>query len=145
MDVGHGQLHPSLRGDSRVLALEGVNARALGSAELPLARFDLVVGDLAFISLTLVLPALATRLGGNLLLLVKPQFELQSADLGKGGLVRDPSAYTRVEERIRGACAANALQVVNWFESAIQGGDSNQEFFVHARTAAGALGSRARP
>jgi len=145
VDVGHGQLHASLRGNSRVFALEGVNARALDTVELPHARFDLIVGDLSFISLALVLPALAALLGGNLLLLVKPQFELQSTDIGKGGLVRDPSAFARVEMRIRGACDANALEVANWFESAVRGGDGSREFFVHARAYARAIRSGARP
>ncbi|HMT84504.1 MAG TPA: SAM-dependent methyltransferase, partial [Ottowia sp.] len=92
VDVGHGQLHPRLRADPRVQALEGVNARHLDASLLiaagagqTVARglfdadFDLIVGDLSFISLTLVLPALAALLApaGELLLLVKPQFELQ--------------------------------------------------------------------
>ena len=135
IDVGHGQLHAKLRGDPRVTALEGVNARHLDAAALPLSSFELIVGDLSFISLTLVLPALALLLaeGGELLMLAKPQFELQPADIGKGGIVRDAAAYTRVEQRIRAACAECALDVVDWFASPIQGGDGNNEFFVRAR------------
>jgi 23S rRNA (cytidine1920-2'-O)/16S rRNA (cytidine1409-2'-O)-methyltransferase len=135
VDVGHGQLHAKLREDPRVVALEGVNARHLDAASLPAARFDLIVGDLSFISLTLVLPALAPLLAddGELLMLVKPQFELQPADIGKGGLVRDAAAYARVEARLREACAACGLQVIDWFVSTIAGGDGNQEFFVRAR------------
>ena len=135
IDVGHGQLHAKLRGDPRVTALEGVNARHLDAAALPLQRFDLIVGDLSFISLTLVLPALAPLLaeGGELLMLAKPQFELQPADIGRGGIVRDAAAYTRVEQRIRAACAECALDVVDWFASPIRGGDGNNEFFVRAR------------
>ncbi|WP_127999982.1 TlyA family RNA methyltransferase [Piscinibacter defluvii] len=135
VDVGHGQLHARLRDDPRVTVLEGLNARTLQAAQLPRPRYDLIVGDLSFISLTLVLPALAPRLGpdGELLLLVKPQFELQPADIGKGGIVRDPAAYARVEQRLREACAAGGLQVTDWFESAIAGGDGNREFFIRAR------------
>lgn len=135
IDVGHGQLHAKLRGDPRVTALEGVNARHLDAAVLPLQRFELIVGDLSFISLTLVLPALALLLaeGGELLMLAKPQFELQPADIGRGGIVRDAAAYTRVEQRIRAACAECALDVVDWFASPIRGGDGNNEFFVRAR------------
>jgi len=135
IDVGHGQLHARLREDPRVTALEGVNARHLDAAALPVARFGLIVGDLSFISLTLVLPALAPLLepDGELLMLVKPQFELQPADIGKGGIVRDASAYGRVEARIREACAACGLTVAGWFASAVQGGDGNREFFVWAR------------
>ena len=132
VDVGHGQLHASLRGDPRVVVLEGVNARHLEAAALPVTRFDLVTGDLSFISLTLVLPALAPLVGQELLMLVKPQFELQAADLGKGGVVRDPAAFVKVEQRIRAACANLKLGVTDWFESAVTGGDGNREFFVRA-------------
>ena len=132
LDVGHGQLAEKLRGDVRITALEGINARHLDAASLPIPRFDLIVGDLSFISLSLVLPALAPLLGGTLLMLVKPQFELQPADIGKGGLVKDPAAYARVEARLREACAALKLNVVDWFDSPIAGGDGNREFFLQA-------------
>lgn len=136
VDVGHGQLHPRVRADARVTALEGVNARALVAAALPRPCYDLIVGDLSFISLTLVLPALAPLLDparGELLMLVKPQFELQPADIGKGGLVKDGTAYARVEQRLRSACADCGLRVSDWFESGIAGGDGNREFFIRAR------------
>lgn len=135
IDVGHGQLHAKLRGDARVTALEGVNARHLDAAMLPVQRFDLIVGDLSFISLALVLSALAPLLApqGELLMLVKPQFELQPADIGKGGIVRDAAAYARVEQRIRAACADCGLNVIDWFASPIQGGDGNNEFFFRAQ------------
>jgi len=132
VDVGHGQLHPRLRGDARMTAIEGLNARTLEAAQLPVAAYDLIVGDLSFISLTLVLPALVPLLAGKLLMLAKPQFELQPADIGKGGLVRDEAAYARVEARLRTACAALGLEVRDWFESSIEGGDGNREFFIHA-------------
>ena len=139
IDVGHGQLHPRLRADPRVVALEGVNARHLDAAMLPVPRFGLIVGDLSFISLSLVLPALAPLLDadGELLLLVKPQFELQPADIGKGGLVRDEAAYVRVEARLRDACGACGLTVTDWFASPVAGGDGNREFFVRARPQGG--------
>lgn len=139
VDVGHGQLHPRLREDPRVVAFEGVNARQLDAAQLgdamPAGGFDLVVGDLSFISLTLVLPALAPLLasGGELLMLVKPQFELQPAQIGKGGLVKDPASYAVVEARLRQACADLGLAIVDWFDSPVEGGDGNHEFFVRAR------------
>ena len=99
--------------------------------------FPLIVGDLSFISQTLVLPALVPLLakGGDLLMLVKPQFELQPQDIGKGGLVRDPASYAQVEQRLRTTCADLGLQVVAWFDSPIAGGDGNREFFIHARHA----------
>ena len=68
-------------------------------------------------------------------MLVKPQFELQRADIGKGGLVKDPAAFARVETRIREACAACGLQVQAWRRSPITGGQGNQEFFVQASKA----------
>ncbi|TFZ07240.1 TlyA family RNA methyltransferase [Ramlibacter henchirensis] len=142
VDVGHGQLHERLRTDPRVVCLEKVNARELDAAMLRQAGveagFDLVVGDLSFISLTLVLPVLAPLLaaGGRLLMLVKPQFELQPGQLGKGGIVRDASLYPQVERRIRDACAACGLEVLGWVDSPIAGGDGNREFFVHARRGA---------
>ncbi|MDQ6683926.1 MAG: TlyA family RNA methyltransferase [Pseudomonadota bacterium] len=132
VDVGHGQLHPRLAADPRVTALEGVNARHLEAGGLPFARFDLVVGDLSFISLALVLPALVPLLGGPLLLLVKPQFELQPVDIGAGGQVKDASAYGHVEKKLRKACATNGLVVRSWFDSATPGSEGTREFFLHA-------------
>ena len=133
VDVGHGQLHPRLSADERVTALEGVNARHLEAAQLPVARFDLIVGDLSFISLTLVLPAIVPLLGdGHLLLLVKPQFELQPVDIGSGGQVKTQAAYGHAEKRLRKACAANGLEVLDWFDSATPGGEGAREFFLHA-------------
>lgn len=161
VDVGCGQLHPQLRQDARVVAIEGVNARYLEPANLVLAdadgrfladgdaddagtddaqprldiSFDLIVGDLAFISQTLVLPACVPflRAGGAVLMLVKPQFELQPGQVGKGGLVRDERLHAEVEQRIRGCYAELGLVVQGWFDSPILGGDGNREFFVFAR------------
>ena len=134
VDVGHGQLHEKLRHDRRVVAIEKLNAREL-SAEQVGRDYDLVCGDLSFISLTLVLPALAPLLkaGGHLLMLAKPQFELQPGQIGKGGLVRDPALYAQVERKLRDACAALELEVTGWYDSPIAGGDGNREFFLHAR------------
>ncbi|HET9646098.1 MAG TPA: TlyA family RNA methyltransferase [Burkholderiaceae bacterium] len=132
VDVGHGQLLQRLRGDPRITALEGLNARDLRAEALPFPCYDLIVGDLSFISLTLVLPALASLLRGDLLMLVKPQFELQPGHIGKGGLVKDRTLYARVEQRIRDACIGHRLLVHDWFPSPITGGDGNQEFFVWA-------------
>ena len=132
IDVGHGQLHAKLRGHARVTALEGINARELRPGDLPRASFDLLVGDLSFITLTLVLPALKPLLAADLLMLVKPQFELQPEHIGKGGIVKDAASYALVEQRLREACAANGLTVRDYFESPIAGGDGNREFFIWA-------------
>jgi 23S rRNA (cytidine1920-2'-O)/16S rRNA (cytidine1409-2'-O)-methyltransferase len=139
VDVGHGQLHPRLRADPRVIAIEHCNARhlsaqvlmhAAGAAAAP--PFDLIVGDVSFISQTLLWPALLPLLApqGQLLMLVKPQFELQPADVGKGGMVRDPRAHERVQQRLQAAAAALGLRVLDYFESPIAGGDGNREFFL---------------
>jgi 23S rRNA (cytidine1920-2'-O)/16S rRNA (cytidine1409-2'-O)-methyltransferase len=155
VDVGSGQLHPSLREHPQVLVMENVNAREIVAAQIEAAfeerallggsveeveithqlAFELIVGDLSFISQTLVLPALVPLLapGGEVLMLVKPQFELQPGQVGKGGIVKDASMYTVVEQRIRDCYAEHGLTVKAWFESPIQGGDGNREFFVRAR------------
>ena len=139
VDVGHGQLHPRLAADPRVTAFEGLNVRDIPTAAFaeaaPAEGFDIVVGDLSFISLTHALPVIATQLHphGQALLLVKPQFELQPKDIGKNGLVKDDALYPRVEARIRKACADATLAVHAYFPSSIQGGDGNREFFAWVR------------
>jgi 23S rRNA (cytidine1920-2'-O)/16S rRNA (cytidine1409-2'-O)-methyltransferase len=139
LDVGHDQLHPRLRRDPRVQCVERLNARELQpqDARVPQAvqGFDVIVGDLSFISLTLVLPALYPMLkrAGHVLMLVKPQFELQPSDIGKGGLVKDPASYPKVETRLRQVCADLGLKVLGYWPSAIAGGDGNKEFWIGAR------------
>jgi 23S rRNA (cytidine1920-2'-O)/16S rRNA (cytidine1409-2'-O)-methyltransferase len=140
LDVGQAQLHAHLRDDARVTCIESLNARDVAAVaaaladEAPAGGFDLLVGDLSFISQTLVLPAVVPwlRPGGQLLMLVKPQFELQPGQVGKGGIVRDAALYAVVEQRLREAYAALGLQVRDWFDSPIAGGDGNREFFIHA-------------
>jgi 23S rRNA (cytidine1920-2'-O)/16S rRNA (cytidine1409-2'-O)-methyltransferase len=137
VDVGHGQLHPRLHADPRVVCIEHCNARELSLAQCGQAHgFALIVADLSFISLTLVMPALTTLLSeqGQMLLLVKPQFELQATDIGKGGLVQDPAKYVQVEERLRSSAQDVGLQVAHWLPSVITGGDGNHEFFIHLRS-----------
>ena len=101
------------------------------------AEFDFIVGDLSFISQTLVLPAIAPLLkpSGCLVMLVKPQFELNFGQVGKGGIVREAALYEQVEKRVREAYAEQGLTVHAWLESPIQGGDGNREFFIHASKA----------
>jgi len=141
VDVGHAQLHSSLRDDPRVVCLEKINARTLNADDSPLqvhtpqGGFDLLVADLSFISLTLVLPVLPALMHSQAqaLLLVKPQFELQPADIGKGGLVKDPASYAQVQQRVQSACSDIGLEVLNWLDSPVTGGDGNREFFIHVR------------
>ena len=200
VDVGHGQLHATMRDDPRVVCIEGANARALTADDLaehyrravrlkngvededdgddyafksrrheldqddedgeaddfdgealddgdndahrqridapvgdgfdPL--FDFLTGDLSFISLTLVLPAVVRLLkpDGHLLMLVKPQFELQPGQIGN---VRDPVHFEFVEKRLRDTCAVVGVDVLGWMASTIEGGDGNREFFIHGK------------
>ena len=138
IDVGHAQVHDSIRADERVICIEGINARELepGDERIPdaLEGFDLVVGDVSFISLTLVLPGVVHLLKptGQLLMLVKPQFELQPGQVGKGGIVKDESLYPFIEDRLRTALGDLGLKVTAWIDSPIDGGDGNREFFVQA-------------
>jgi len=138
LDVGHGQLHPRLRDDPRVVAIEGVNARGIGRAALagalPPQGVDLVVVDVSFISLTLVLPALGPLAapGGRLLALVKPQFEVGRAGLDRRGIVRSPDLYTQVRAKLSACARECGWAEPQWLESPIRGGDGNREFFIHA-------------
>lgn len=104
--------------------------------------FDFLTGDLSFISLTLVLPAVVRLLKpeGRLLMLVKPQFELQPGQVGKGGIVRDAALFEFVEKRLRDSCASLGLNVLQWLASPIAGGDGNREFFIHAQKGREAVG-----
>jgi 23S rRNA (cytidine1920-2'-O)/16S rRNA (cytidine1409-2'-O)-methyltransferase len=139
VDVGHGQVHARVREDERVDCIEGVNARALQAEDLgdalPAEGFGLIVGDLSFISQTLVLPAIVPLLAddGALLMLVKPQFELQPGQVGKGGIVRDEAMYPIVRARVEACCADLGLAVAGWWDSAISGGDGNREFWILGR------------
>jgi len=131
-------VHPRISQDERVVCIEGVNARELepGDERIPdaLEGFDLMVGDVSFISLTLVLPGVVHLLKptGQLLMLVKPQFELQPGQVGKGGIVKDDTHFPFIENRVRTALTELGMQVTAWLDSPIAGGDGNHEFFVQA-------------
>jgi 23S rRNA (cytidine1920-2'-O)/16S rRNA (cytidine1409-2'-O)-methyltransferase len=138
VDVGHAQVHERIRADERVTCIEGVNARELqlDDERIPdgTEGFDVLVGDVSFISLTLVLPGVVHFLKpeGQLLMLVKPQFELQPGQVGKHGIVRDVALYDFVQERLKSNLSALGLKVTAWMDSVIDGGDGNKEFFVQA-------------
>jgi 23S rRNA (cytidine1920-2'-O)/16S rRNA (cytidine1409-2'-O)-methyltransferase len=140
LDVGHAQLHERLRGDARVVAIEGLHVRELAAlamaGQVPKGGFDLIVADLSFISLAGALVHLAPWLkpGGHALLLAKPQFEVGRPHVGKGGLVRDAAQIARVETIFRDACTAVRWTVRDYFPSPVTGGDGNNEFFVWARS-----------
>ena len=134
VDVGHGQLHPSLRDDERVTVLERCNVRHL-TPEMIGGPVDLVVADLSFISLTTVLPALlgVCRPGADLVLLVKPQFEAGRTEVSRGGgVVRDPAVRDAVRVRIDDALRASGASIMGWMESPLRGADGNIELFVRA-------------
>jgi len=139
IDVGHGQLHPKLQADARVVCFEGVNGRDVAGSAFEAAHtphsFGFVTADLSFITSTHVLPTMVEYLapGGDLLVLIKPQFELQPAQIGKGGIVKDKAHFVEVENRIWQACKGLGLKVQKYFESPIKGGNGNTEFFVWAK------------
>jgi 23S rRNA (cytidine1920-2'-O)/16S rRNA (cytidine1409-2'-O)-methyltransferase len=113
---------------------EGLNARYLSAEDVP-DPLDLIVIDVAFISLSLILPPAAELLkpAGVIIPLIKPQFELRREQVGRGGIVREPAAHAEAVEKIRSFCAS-ALPRLEWrsvIESPIKGGDGNTEFLAH--------------
>ncbi|MBA2780190.1 TlyA family RNA methyltransferase [Billgrantia kenyensis] len=142
VEVGHDQLDPELRSDPRVTCLEGINARAMSDvtrlhealAAQGATAPDVVVMDVSFISQTLVLPEIAMLLrpGGELLSLVKPQFEVGPGGVNARGIVKDSARYAEVEAALHGCCARLGLDILHWRESPITGGDGNREFLLHA-------------
>lgn len=135
IDVGHGQLDWKIRNDPRVVVREKLNARFLSGADIP-ETIDLCVIDVSFISLTLILPnafELVTP-NGMVIALIKPQFELQAVDVGRGGIVREPALHEKAQRKIRDFVLAAGHRVVGIAPSAITGTDGNQEFFICVRT-----------
>ena len=134
VDVGYGQLDWTLRNDERVTVIERKNVRELDPDDLPWAP-EGVVADLSFISLRLVLPALrrvATE-AADLVLLVKPQFEVGKGEVGKGGVVRDPDLWRGAIDQVVEAAGHLGLGLLNVVPSAVPGPAGNREFFVHLR------------
>jgi 23S rRNA (cytidine1920-2'-O)/16S rRNA (cytidine1409-2'-O)-methyltransferase len=142
VDVGKGQLDWRLRNDPRVVVHEGVNARAGVPVE---ETVDIVVADVSFISLRLALPPTLEKLrvDGDLVALVKPQFEAGREAVGKGGLVRDPEARADAVVAVARDLAARGLGVIAIAPSAITGREGNREIFVHARKGADGLPAEA--
>lgn len=134
LDVGHNQLDWKIRNDPRVVVREGVNARVLSPTDVP-HPVDIVVIDVAFISLRHIFPAIPPYLNpdADLVALVKPQFEAGRAEVGKGGLVTDPSVHEAVIARVTDDGAANGLVRVGMTASPITGATGNREFFLHLR------------
>ena len=140
VDTGYGQIDMKLRNDPRVRLLEKTNARYLTADQLwpdAIARspISLVAMDVSFISATLVLPAVVPCAGNGfeIVVLVKPQFEVGRENVGKGGIVRDAEAQQMAVERVRTAVAELGGVGVEVIESPILGTEGNREFLLHAR------------
>lgn len=138
VDVGKGQLEWGLRQDPRVVVHEGVNAREGVPVE---ETVDIVVADVSFISLRLALPPALAKLrdGGDVVALVKPQFEAGRDAVGKGGIVREPEARAAAAVAVANDLSSRGFGVLAVTASPIEGREGNREIFVHARKGAASL------
>ena len=134
VDVGYGQLDWKLRNDARVIVLEKINARFLTRDHVQ-ESVDICVIDVSFISLTLILPNAFALLkqDGVILALIKPQFELQRAGVGKGGIVRDARLHQKAQDKIVAFVNDMGHVVAGIAPAGIKGADGNQEFFACIR------------
>ncbi len=132
LDVGHGQLHPKLVDDPRVVNLEGINAKAIPDRAVPVV--DFIVTDVSFISLTKALPmALGLGKQGAIFIgLIKPQFEVGRANIGKSGIVKDEAAKAQARADVRAFLEAEGWAITHETESPILGQHGNQEFLIAA-------------
>lgn len=131
IDVGHNQLDWRIRNDERVCVREGVNARYLKPEDFA-EKFELAVMDVSFISATKVMPAITALLTENarLVTLIKPQFEVGRNEVGRGGIVNDPSKHARVVEEVNEAARSLGLTLRGVIESPLRGADGNLEFLA---------------
>jgi 23S rRNA (cytidine1920-2'-O)/16S rRNA (cytidine1409-2'-O)-methyltransferase len=132
IDVGHNQLDWKIRNDPRVVVREGMNARYLTPDEIP-ERFDLAVCDASFISTTMLIPAIVPLLKpkGEMMILVKPQFEVERGQVGKGGIVKESELHQAACDRVRAAVEGLGFRT-HIVESPIQGAEGNREFLLYA-------------
>lgn len=146
VDTGYGQMDARLRGDPRVRLLEKLNARYLTPEQLwdcePPAPVSLIAMDVSFISATLVLPAVLASVrpsspGLEVVVLVKPQFEVGRTQVGKGGIVRDPQAQQGAADKVRAAVEQLGGSAIETIDSPILGAEGNREFLLHARFSSG--------
>jgi len=133
IDVGYGQLDVSLRNDPRVINREKVNARYLQADEFE-ERIELVSIDVSFISLKLILPTVTRFLDGELVALIKPQFEVGKADVGKGGIVRDALKRRAAVDTVVAFAREHGYDVKGVIESPVKGAEGNVEYLMHAAT-----------
>ncbi len=145
VDVGYGQLHPRLREDPRVTVMERTNARHLDGGRLP-APIDLVTLDASFISARVLLPKLAeVAPRAELLLLVKPQFEVGKGQVGKGGVVRDEALREQAAHDVRAAAEALGYEFAGQADSVLAGPKGNREIFLWLRPRASDTSQGAAP
>jgi 23S rRNA (cytidine1920-2'-O)/16S rRNA (cytidine1409-2'-O)-methyltransferase len=132
VDVGRGQLAASLRADPRVVVMERTHARTLTPADFP-DRPEFATVDLSFISLAVILPILPPLLGGSgeILALIKPQFEVGRGRVGKGGVVRDPAQHRQVITRLGSLAVDLGLKILGVVPSCLLGPKGNREFFIY--------------
>ena len=132
VDVGYGQLAWKLRQDPRVVSLERRNIRYLDPGEID-EDIDLAVVDTSFISLIKVLPKVVTFLkkDAGIIALIKPQFEVEKGQVGKGGIVKDPIKHRQVVEKIKSFASLHNLDDMGIVESPISGADGNKEFLIY--------------
>jgi 23S rRNA (cytidine1920-2'-O)/16S rRNA (cytidine1409-2'-O)-methyltransferase len=137
VDVNTDQLAWKLRGDVRVKRVQK-NARELSAKDLP-EQVELVVADVSFISVNKVLPGAAecAKAGADVLILIKPQFELKREDIGKGGIVRDVSLHERAIDSVKNAAGSLGLECLGVMPSRLAGAEGNQEYFLHTKKLAG--------
>ena len=136
LDVGHGQIHPRLAQDPRVLNLERTNVKTI-DRDLIGGPVDMVVADVSFISLRHVIgPGIAVALpGAHMVMLVKPQFEAGRIEVSRGrGIITDPAIWERVQHEVASTLTEHGCEVIGWTDSPITGTHGNREFLVQART-----------
>ena len=131
LDVGHGQLRPEIRENSHVIVMERVNARYLTADQLPFQP-QFIAADVSFISLKMLFPAIGAVAapGAQVLLLIKPQFEVGKGKLGKGGVVRDQQLISHVLDDVAASAHQNGIQVTKVMHSQVVGTNGNQEYFL---------------
>ncbi|MBC7420880.1 MAG: TlyA family RNA methyltransferase [Bdellovibrio sp.] len=140
VDVGHDQLHQSLKNDSRVIFIEGLNAKELAQSKdflshIPRGGFPVIVMDVSFISITKVMNFLKTYLAkdGDFLFLVKPQFEAGAKALDRNGIIKDEKVYALIQNEVTEKAVQVFGEVKDYFKSDLPGKDGNQEFFIYGK------------
>ena len=131
IDVGTNQIVWKLRNDNRVEVRENTNARYLKTEDFS-EKFDLIAMDVSFISVTKIFPTLIPLLKetGKIIVLIKPQFEVEKGDVGKGGIVRETEKHERVINKVNDFAEKNGLKIINVIDSPILGAEGNREFLA---------------